>query len=63
MSGITDEELVAQYAKADITAFASTLEGFGMPIIEGQLVGRPVVTGDRHRCLCRRSGSSSRRPF
>lgn len=47
MSGITDEELVAQYAQADIIAFASTLEGFGMPIIEGQLVGRPVVTGDR----------------
>lgn len=47
MSGISDEELVEQYAEADIIAFASTLEGFGMPIVEGQLVGRPVVTGNR----------------
>ena len=44
--GITDEELVAEYQKADILAFASTFEGFGMPIVEAQIVGRPVVTSN-----------------
>ena len=47
MSGISDEALVEQYEQADIIAFASTLEGFGMPIVEGQIVGRPVITGNR----------------
>ena len=42
--GISDEELVAEYQKSDILAFASTFEGFGMPIVEAQIVGRPVVT-------------------
>lgn len=44
--GITDEELVSEYQKADILAFASTFEGFGMPIVEAQIVGRPVVTSN-----------------
>lgn len=45
-SGITDEQLVNEYEESDIIAFASTLEGFGMPIVEGQLIGRPVVTSE-----------------
>lgn len=32
------------YADSDLLLFASTLEGFGMPIVEAQSVGRPVVT-------------------
>lgn len=52
--GIACEELVgldgaavrAAYADADVVTFASTYEGFGMPIIEGQATGRPVVTGN-----------------
>ena len=35
MSGISDEALVEQYEQADIIAFASTLEGFGTPIVVG----------------------------
>lgn len=37
-------QLVDQYRLADVLIFASTYEGFGMPIIEAQAVGRPVVT-------------------
>ena len=46
--GLSDEELVREYQKtSDILAFASTLEGFGMPVVEAQIVGRPVVTSNR----------------
>jgi glycosyltransferase involved in cell wall biosynthesis len=38
--------VVAQYRDADVLVFASTYEGFGMPIIEAQATGRPVVTSD-----------------
>lgn len=34
------------YAASDLLLFASTLEGFGMPILEAQTVGRPVVTSN-----------------
>jgi glycosyltransferase involved in cell wall biosynthesis len=45
-AGLSREELVDQYRQADAIVFASTYEGFGLPIIEGQAVGRPVVAGD-----------------
>lgn len=41
---LTDEELYQQYIDCDILYFASFYEGFGMPIIEAQAVGRPVIT-------------------
>lgn len=41
---ISEEELIEKYVNADIVAFVSTYEGFGMPILEGQTVGRPVLT-------------------
>ena len=34
------------YRGADIISFPSTYEGFGMPILEGQAVGRPVLTSN-----------------
>lgn len=39
-------ELADWYFKCHIVCFTSTYEGFGMPIIEAQLIGRPVVTSD-----------------
>ncbi len=40
------EEILKQYRRADVVVFASTYEGFGLPIIEAQAIGRPVVTGN-----------------
>ena len=45
--GLSDEALRQQYIEADLVLFPSTYEGFGMPIVEGQATGRPVVTSDR----------------
>lgn len=44
---ITDEQIVQEYIDADMISFPSLFEGFGMPIVEAQLVGRPVVTSDK----------------
>lgn len=43
---ISANDLLRQYQQADIVLFPSTYEGFGMPIIEGQRVGRPVITSN-----------------
>jgi glycosyltransferase involved in cell wall biosynthesis len=43
---ISNEDLKQQYVEADMLAFVSTYEGFGMPIVEAQIVGRPVITSN-----------------
>lgn len=43
---ISDKALYEEYEKCDIVNFPSLYEGFGMPIIEGQSVGRVVVTSN-----------------
>ncbi len=43
---LSDEEMVQEYVNADILVFPSTLEGFGMPILEAQKVGRAVLTAN-----------------
>jgi glycosyltransferase involved in cell wall biosynthesis len=43
-AGLSRQEVVDEYRNCDLVVFASTYEGFGMPILEGQAVGRPVVT-------------------
>jgi len=39
-------EVVAKYEACDLLVFASTYEGFGMPIVEANRVGRPVITSN-----------------
>ena len=43
---LTDEEVFEQYKASDMLAFVSTYEGFGMPIVEANTVGRPVITSN-----------------
>ena len=40
---LSDEEIKKEYEDADIVSFVSKFEGFGMPIIEANSIGRPVV--------------------
>ena len=44
--GLTHEELYKQYVECDIVSFTSIGEGFGVPIIEAQASGRPLITSD-----------------
>jgi glycosyltransferase involved in cell wall biosynthesis len=46
-SGLDQPGLATAYRDADVLAFASTREGFGIPVLEAQASGRPVVTSDR----------------
>lgn len=43
---LTDSEMYDEYKKCDIVCFPSCYEGFGMPIIEGNAIGRCVLTSD-----------------
>lgn len=43
---LSNQEILDEYMNCDIVSFPSLYEGFGMPIIEGQAVGRVVFTSD-----------------
>ncbi len=44
---LSEDEMVSVYHSADLLVFPSTSEGFGLPIIEAQACGVPVITSDR----------------
>jgi glycosyltransferase involved in cell wall biosynthesis len=43
---LNDDQMYERYREADIVAFVSTHEGFGMPIVEAQCVERVCVTSN-----------------
>lgn len=43
---ITDSKMLSEYHKADILTLVSTEEGFGLPILEANSIGRVVVTSN-----------------
>ncbi len=43
---LTEEELNRKYAESDILLFPSLFEGFGLPILEANQAGRPVITSN-----------------
>ncbi|MBC5773486.1 glycosyltransferase family 4 protein [Pontibacter sp. KCTC 32443] len=43
---VSGEELRNLYAEADIVSFVSLFEGFGLPILEAQATGKPVLTSN-----------------
>lgn len=44
---LDDAAMALQYREADAVVFVPTYEGFGLPIIEAQAVGRPLITSRR----------------
>lgn len=46
LKNIDKIELKNEYYKCDLLAFVSTYEGFGLPILEAQAMGRVVVTSN-----------------
>jgi glycosyltransferase involved in cell wall biosynthesis len=47
-AGLSPEAIIGKYASCDLLAFPSTYEGFGLPIVEAQATGRPVLTSNIH---------------
>ena len=43
---LSNNQLSIEYKNADIILFPSLYEGFGLPVIEGFCVGKPVITSD-----------------
>ena len=43
---VDEMKLFEEYKKSDMVTFISTGEGFGLPIIEAQAAGRPLITSD-----------------
>lgn len=41
---LSNDEVVLEYQRSDALVFVSTYEGFGLPIVEAQAIGLPVIT-------------------
>jgi glycosyltransferase involved in cell wall biosynthesis len=47
---VSDEDLLDVFRSIDVVLFTSTYEGFGLPIIEGQILGKMVITSNFPPC-------------
>jgi len=43
-NNLTTEEMIEEYKSCDLLSFVSTYEGFGLPILEAQAAGKPILT-------------------
>ena len=43
---VPDEDMPALYSAAEVFAFPTLYEGFGIPVIEAQICGTPVLTSN-----------------
>ena len=43
---ISDSQVLEAYQQCDLVVFASLYEGFGLPILEAQATGRPIITSN-----------------
>ena len=43
---LSTEELIKEYQESDALAFVSTYEGFGLPVVEAQAIGLPILTSN-----------------
>lgn len=43
---LTDSQIIDKYKNCDLVTFVSTYEGFGMPIIEANAIGRAIITSN-----------------
>lgn len=55
---LTHKEICQQYVDCDIVSFVSLAEGFGVPIIEAQASGRPLITSNLSP-MCEVAGSGA----
>jgi glycosyltransferase involved in cell wall biosynthesis len=46
MGSLSKDAILEEYRRCDAVSFLSTYEGFGLPIIEAQAIGRPVITSN-----------------
>lgn len=55
---VSEKNLLNLYVDCDVVTFCSYYEGFGMPIIESQAIGRPVITSKIQPLIEISNGSS-----
>lgn len=46
-NNLTYPQVLDWYALSDMVCFATFYEGFGLPILEAQAIGRPIITSNR----------------